>query len=235
MDDIAAKIDHSVLNADARPVDVAAGVAAALEHGFASVCVAGRYVSDVARALSGSRVMTCAVVGFPMGNQKTSVKAIEATAAVKDGANEIDFVAHLPYLMQPDGAAAKSEFLEVAKAARAANPAVIIKVIIESALLLGGTASAEQGEARIAAACQAARESGCDFVKTSTGFHPAGGATVRAVSLMKKHSGGLYVKASGGIRSRADALAMLDAGADRLGCSAGVRIVGETSATPANH
>ena len=103
---------------------------------------------------------------------------------------------------------------------------VVVKVIIESALLLAGVddATAEQ---RIETACVAARESGCDFVKTSTGFHPAGGASVEAVKLMKKHAapGGLKVKASGGIRNRDDALRMIDAGADRLGCSAGVAIV----------
>ncbi len=199
-------------------------VAEALEYGFASVCVNGAFVSNVAKALHGSNVKTCAVAGFPLGATSTTVKAIDATTSVKSGAQEIDFVAHLPYLLRKDVVSAKREFIEIVKATRAANPQVIVKVIIESAVLMRDTDTAEAA-ARIAAACQAARESGCDFVKTSTGFHPAGGASVQAVELMKKHSGGLYVKASGGIRSYDDAKCMIDAGADRLGCSASVAIV----------
>ena len=165
--------------------------------------------------------------GFPLGACKSTLKAIEATSAAKDGAGEIDFVAHLPHLLKQDLASAKAEFLEIVRAARAANPAVVIKVIIESAVLLQDTG---QAEARIETACRAARESGCDYVKTSTGFHPAGGASVEAVALMKKHSGGLYVKAAGGIRNRSDAIKMINAGADRLGCSASVAIIKENSA-----
>ena len=114
------------------------------------------------------------------------------------------------------------------KAARAVSHDVCVKVIIESALLIREV-SADEGEARIATACEAAKSSGCDFVKTSTGFHPAGGATTDAVRWMKQHAGGLRVKASGGIRTRADAVGMLAVGADRLGTSSGVSILrGET-------
>jgi deoxyribose-phosphate aldolase len=164
------------------------------------------------------------VVGFPLGAMKATVKTMEAVAAAKDGVEELDFVAHLPNLINKDIAATKAEFLEIVKAARSVNPRVVIKVIIESAALMADVDDGE-AEARIETACLAARESGCDFVKTSTGFHPAGGASVQAVKLMKKHSGGLYVKASGGIRSYDDAMKMIDAGADRLGCSASVAIV----------
>lgn len=224
--DLASRIDHTLLKAEATRPQVHKLVAEAIEHRFASVCVNGVYVADVAKMLKveGSPVKTCAVVGFPLGACKATVKAIEATAAVKDGADEIDFVAHLPYLLKPDHAAAKDEFMEIVKAARAANPAVIVKVILETSFLLDGV-DAGEGERRIALACRAARESGCDFVKTSTGFHPTGGASVEAVRLLKKHSMGMYVKASGGIRTRDDALRMIEAGADRLGCSAGVQIV----------
>ncbi len=162
--------------------------------------------------------------GFPLGAASPAVKAIEATVVVKDGAQEIDFVAHLPNLLKRDLVSAKADFLQVVKAARSVDPSVIIKVIIESALLMKDV-SDDEGEARIEAACRAARETGCDFVKTSTGFHPAGGSTIRAVGLMKKHSGGMYVKASGGIRTRDQAVQMLNAGADRLGCSASAAIV----------
>ncbi len=223
---LAQRIDHTLLKADATWPQVRDLVSEAMQYGFASVCVNGCFVADVAKTLHGSTVKTCAVAGFPLGAMKSTVKVIEATSLAKDGAQEIDFVAHLPHLMKKDVAAAKAEFMEIVKAVRAVNADIVIKVIVESAQLM-----AEDGEARIEAACQAVRESGCDFIKTSTGFHPAGGATVEVVQLMKKHSGGLYVKASGGVRSYDDAMRMVDAGADRLGCSAGVAIVqGEKAA-----
>ena len=221
---LAEKIDHTILKAEATGADVHKIIAEATEHKFASVCINGIFVANTAKALAGSGVKTCSVVGFPLGAGRPTVKAIEATMACKDGAEEIDFVAHLPYLIHKDFAAAKAEFLEITRAARAVRSTVVIKVIIESACLMKDVTPAE-AEARIEVACRAARESGLDFVKTSTGFHPAGGASVEAVKLMKKHSGGLFVKASGGIRTFEDAKKMIDAGADRLGCSASVDIV----------
>lgn len=221
---LAGRIDHTILKAEATPGQVQKLIEEAILHNFASVCVNGLFTKQVARGLFDSAVKTCAVVGFPLGANKATIKAIEAVAATKDGADEIDFVAHIPYLLAGELALVKSEFTEIVRGARSANPHVVIKVIVESAVLLDGV-DEKTGEARIAMACQAARESGCDFIKTSTGFHPAGGASVLAVSLMKKHSGGLYVKASGGIRTRDDANKMLDAGADRLGCSASVAII----------
>jgi len=234
---IASKIDHTLLKAEATRPQVHKLVAEAIQYRFASVCVNSVFVADVARSLrneTGGEVKTCSVVGFPLGASKATVKAIEATAAVKDGADEIDFVAHLPYLLNKDLANAKAEFVEIIKAARAVRSSVIVKVIIESACLMAEVDAAE-AEARSAVACRAARETGCDFVKTSTGFHPAGGATVEAVQLMKKHSGGLHIKAAGGIRSYADAKKMLEAGADRLGCSAGVAIVTGAKAAGAGY
>lgn len=221
---LAGRIDHTLLKAEATRPQVHRVVAEAIEHRFASVCVNGCFVADVAKALHGSEVLTCAVVGFPLGANKATVKAIEATSVIKDGATEIDIVAHLPHLLKCDVVQAKAELIEIIRAARSTRASTVVKVIIESALLLADV-DASEGEKRIAAACTAVRESGCDFVKTSTGFHPAGGASVEAVRLMKKHSGGLYVKASGGIRTYDDAMRMLDAGADRLGCSASVAIV----------
>src|SRR5690606_20519988 len=138
-------------------------------------------------AASGSLVKPCAVVGFPLGAMKATCKAMEAVDLIKDGAQEIDFVAHLPNLLRgvPAGVeAAKTEFDQIVKAVRTAAGGVIVKVIIESAVLASGV-SADQFEARVAAAAEAAREAGCDFIKTSTGFHPAGGATTQAVALMR--------------------------------------------------
>jgi deoxyribose-phosphate aldolase len=222
--ELAGRIDHTILKAEATVAEVDGLIAEAKEHRFASVCVNGCFIAHVAKALRGSGVKTCGVVGFPLGAMKPSNKAMEAVSLAKDGADELDFVAHVPFLLARDLAAAKGEFLEIVKAARMTNPKIIIKVIVESACLLKGV-SEDEGQERIAVACQAVRESGCDFIKTSTGFHGAGGATTLAVAWMKKHSQGISVKASGGIRSYADALAMLGAGADRLGCSAGVAIV----------
>jgi deoxyribose-phosphate aldolase len=224
--DLASRIDHTLLKPEATRPQVHRLVADAIQHRFASVCVNGLFVKDVATMLRGEPVKTCAVAGFPLGASKSVVKSIEATTVAKDGADEIDFVAHLPYLLRADLDSARAEFIEVVKAVRSVDPQTIVKVIIESTLLMQDTPALE-GEKRIETACRAARESGCDFIKTATGFHPAGGATAEAVALMKKHGGGLYVKAAGGIRTLADARKMLDAGADRLGCSASVQIMEE--------
>ena len=223
--DLAGKIDHTLLCAQADRDAVERLVREAKRYGFASVCVNGVFVSEVVKSLHGTGIKTCAVVGFPLGAGKVSVKAIEAVSAVKDGAQEIDFVAHLPWLFNRDVVSSKSEFIEIVKAARAVDRCVVVKAIVETAYL---SEASDRGEGRIEFACRVARESGCDFVKTSTGFHPAGGATVEAVALMKKHSHGLYVKASGGIRTREEAMALIEAGADRLGCSNSVAIVGES-------
>ena len=220
---LASKIDHTILKPEATKAEVDKIIAEALEYRFASVCVAPIWVSHVARQLSGSGIRTCAVASFPHGTSKPTVKAIEGSSSVKDGAQEIDVVAHLPHLARHDFDAAKAEFTEVVRACRSVRSDVVVKVIVESAYLL--SLGAEAGEKAIAIACRAVRESGCDFIKTSTGFHPAGGASVTAVTLMKKYADGISVKASGGIRDLPTALAMLSAGADRLGLSASVPIL----------
>ena len=234
-DQLAARIDHTLLKPEATPEQIDRVIDEALQHGFASVCVNGIYLQRVAARLSanpsptGRTVQPCAVAGFPLGASKSMVKAIEATSLAKDGAMEIDFVAHLPHLLKKDLAAARADFAAVTSVAADVSRRIVVKVILETAALMADVDDAE-AEARIATACQAATEAGCHFVKTSTGFHPAGGATEKAVRLLAKHAPALMVKASGGIRSRDDALRMIDAGADRLGCSAGVQIVaGQTS------
>jgi len=221
--ELAARIDHTVLKPEATAADIDKVVAEAIQYRFASVCVAPIWLPHVARQLKGTGVLACTVAGFPHGTSKSTVKAIEASSAVKDGAQEVDVVAHLPHLARHDFEAAKAELTEIARACRAVRPDVVIKVIVESAYLF--SLGMEAGEKAIATACRAIRQSGCDFIKTSTGFHPAGGASVLAVQLMKKHSDGLLIKASGGIRDLATALAMLAAGADRLGLSASVTIL----------
>jgi deoxyribose-phosphate aldolase len=223
--ELASRIDHTILKPEAVAPEVHKVVAEAMEHRFASACVAPTWVAKVATQLRGSGVLTCTVVAFPHGTSKPVHKAIEATGLIKDGADEVDVVAHLPYLIAADADAARAELLEVTRAARATRRDVVIKVIVESACLM--TLGPDRGERAIAAACKAVRESGCDFIKTSTGFHPAGGASVEAVRLMKKYGEGLLVKAAGGLRDLPTALAMLEAGADRLGMSASVAVLNE--------
>ena len=229
---LAAVIDHTILKPEATPTDVEKVSREALDYQFASVCISPPFVKQVAKLLAGSRVKTCTVVGFPNGTHKATVKAIEATSTVKDGAEEVDVVAHLPHLLALDFDAARDELMEVVRGARAVRSDVIIKVIIESAALVA--INKDKAEETIALACRAVRESGCDFIKTSTGFHPAGGAQLHVVEWMKKYGGGIRIKASGGIRDYAAAMKMIDAGADRLGVSASVAIVNEAKTGVAN-
>jgi deoxyribose-phosphate aldolase len=157
-----------------------------------------------------------AVAGFPSGKHVSAVKAHEAAEAAACGAGEIDMVIDVGAALTGDIVAVRSDI----EAVRTAAPGAVLKVIVESAVLLS-----EADGRTLADVCRAAEDAGADFVKTSTGFHPAGGASVEAVALMAETVGGrLGVKASGGIRTAADALAMVDAGATRLGLS-GTRAV----------
>jgi deoxyribose-phosphate aldolase len=212
---LAALVDHTLLKPEATPTDVAALVAEAVELGVYAVCVSPSMVQVAVEAGAG-RVRVAAVAGFPSGKHVAAVKAHEAAAAVASGATEIDMVIDAGAALAGDLDAVRADI----EAVRAATVGTVLKVIVESAVLLG------QANGRtLVEVCRVAELAGADFVKTSTGFHPAGGASVRAVTLMAETVGGrLGVKASGGIRSTADALAMLDAGATRLGLS-GTRAV----------
>lgn len=231
--ELAGRIDHTILKPEAAGAEVRQVVSDALRHRFASVCVAPVWLGRVVPMLQGSGVRACTVIGFPHGTSKPTLKAIEATSAIKDGADEIDIVAFLPNLIAHDLDSARAELIEIVKAARATRRDVVVKVIVESAALL--KLPDDAGERAIDVACRAVRESGCDFIKTSTGCHPAGGASVRAVQLMKKYGQSLLVKASGGIRDLATARAMLEAGADRLGLSASVQIMEELGGATGAH
>src|SRR5688500_1523327 len=210
--DLASRIDHTLLKPDATTADVHRLVTEAIRHNFASVCVAPVFVARVAQMLraENARIPCCAVIGFPHGTSKSTVKAIEATSAIKDGAEEIDVVAHLPYLMNADVDASRAELMEIVRAARATRRDVVIKVIVESALLPSACARAAD---RIAAACRSVREPGSDFITPPTAFHPSGGATPDAIRLIKKHSEAIQINASGGTRDLNTALALLEAGA----------------------
>jgi deoxyribose-phosphate aldolase len=210
---VAALVDHTLLKPEATDADVANTVREAADLGVYAVCVSPSMVS-VAR--SHTDLPVAAVAGFPSGKHLSAIKAREAQLAVADGAAEIDMVIDVGAAVRGDVDAVHADIAAV----RAAVPDAVLKVIVESAALLDLS-----GETRLVDVCRAAVDAGADFVKTSTGFHPAGGASVRAVELMRDTVGpNIGVKASGGIRSAEDAAAMLDAGANRLGLS-GTRAV----------
>ncbi|HKU01925.1 MAG TPA: deoxyribose-phosphate aldolase [Arthrobacter sp.] len=212
--DIASYIDHTLLKPEASEADVLKVCAEAAEYGFKSVCVNPVWVKTVATALRGSGVLTCSVVGFPLGATPTDVKSFEARGAVLDGAAEVDMVINIAAARAGDKGALAEDIAAVAETVHAGG--AILKVIIETALLT---------DEQKVLACQAAVEAGADFVKTSTGFN-GGGATVEDVALMRRTVGPeVGVKASGGVRSLADAQAMIAAGATRIGASSGIAIV----------
>ena len=197
-------VDHTLLSPTATPADVAALATEAAALGTYSICVSPAMLPLA--FVPGVKVAT--VCGFPSGKHVASIKAAEAAQAVADGADEVDMVIDLGLVKAGSLDATTAEIAAV----RAAVPAPkVLKVIIESAALT---------DEEIVAACEAAEAAGADFVKTSTGFHPAGGASAHAVALMARTVGGrLGVKASGGIRDWDTAVAMVEAGATRLGLS----------------
>ncbi|WP_411375924.1 deoxyribose-phosphate aldolase [Arthrobacter sp. MPF02] len=211
---IASYIDHTLLKPEASEADVLKVCSEAAEYGFKSVCVNPVWVKTVKKALKGSGVLTCSVVGFPLGATPTDVKAFEARGAVLDGADEVDMVINIAAARAEDKGTLVEDITAVAESVHSSG--AILKVIIETALLT---------DSQKVLACQAAVEAGADFVKTSTGFN-GGGATVADIALMRKTVGpDLGVKASGGVRSLADAQAMIAAGATRIGASSGIAIV----------
>ena len=212
---VAALVDHTLLKPEATAADVAALVDEAADLGVYAVCVSPSMV-EAAVAHRPAGPLVAAVAGFPSGKHSSEIKAAEAALAVAAGAAEIDMVIDVGAALAGDFAGVRADIAAV----RNAIPGAVLKVIIESAALM----SLSDADT-VVAVCRAAADAGADFVKTSTGFHPAGGASVPAVSLMAATVGGrLGVKASGGIRTAADARALLDAGATRLGLS-GTRAV----------
>lgn len=217
--ELASYMDHTLLKADATAERIDAVIAEARELGCASVCVNGAWVPRVAAGLADSAVATCAVIGFPLGAGSTAVKVAEAADVIAAGAAEVDMVINIGWLKSGDETAVRDDITAVADACHAGG--AILKVIIECCLLT---------DAEKVRACELSREAGADFVKTSTGFS-TGGATPADVALMRAAVGPeMGVKAAGGIRTLADALAMIDAGANRLGVSAAPAILAELDA-----
>lgn len=213
---LAKYMDHTLLKADATLNGIDRVVAEAKQFGCASVCVNPFWVPYVARLLDGSGVATCTVVGFPLGASSTASKVFETTDAIANGADEIDMVINIGELKAGHAELVREDIRAVAEATHAGGK--LLKVIIECCLLT-------DDEKRLA--CLLCAEAGADFVKTSTGFS-TGGATVADVTLMRECVGPDFgVKAAGGIRTLADAYAMIEAGASRLGVSAAASILAE--------
>lgn len=224
--EVARAIDHTLLKPEADGASIDRLCDEALQHGFAAVCVNPVYVrraadriAAAARARAAEHVpVVASVAGFPLGANRTEIKADEARRAMDDGATEIDMVVALGALIEGDHAAVRRDIEAVARAVHQASRNGILKVILETRVLT---------DEQIILGCRCSAEGEADFVKTSTGLHPAGGATVEHVRLLHRHASPIRVKASGGIRTAVLACQLLEAGAARIGTSSGVAILEE--------
>lgn len=215
---LAAMIDHTLLKPEGTAAMIDSLCDEALVWGFASVCVNPIWVRTCARRLAGAPVRVASVIGFPLGCSTTEVKVAEVRQAMDDGAIELDMVARVGDLIAGETARVRDDIAAVSEVCHAASPDHVLKVILETAVLT---------EAQMITGCRCVAEGRGDYVKTSTGLHPAGGASVSDVRLLHRHASPIKVKAAGGIRDLATAKAMIEAGASRLGCSSSVAIVKE--------
>ena len=219
---LAARIDHTLLRPDATEAQIAQLCQEAAAHGFASVCVPPCYVAAATAQLAGTGVAVCTVIGFPLGYATSSVKFKEAEVAMYDGATELDMVINIAALKSGKVELVQAEILDLADLCHVHQ--ALLKVIIETALLT---------EEEIVLACKLCVGGEADFVKTSTGF-ASRGASVADVELMRRSlPDTIRIKAAGGIRTRAAALALVAAGADRIGSSNSVALIAETDETTA--
>lgn len=211
-EDIAILIDHTILKPEATKDEVKQLCAEAIQYNFASVCVNPSMVKLASIALEGTEVDVCTVIGFPLGATTSEVKAFETKNAIENGATEVDMVINIGKLKDNDIKYVKNDIIAVVEAAKGK---ALTKVIIETSLLTN--------EEKVIA-CKLAKEAGADFVKTSTGFS-TGGATAEDIKLMRETVGSeMGVKASGGVRTREDAIKMINSGATRIGASASIAI-----------
>ncbi|QPB41537.1 deoxyribose-phosphate aldolase [Rodentibacter haemolyticus] len=211
---LAQYIDHTALTAEKTEQDIITLCNEAIQYGFYSVCINSGYIPLAKERLSGTNVKICTVVGFPLGANLTSVKVFETKEAIKAGATEIDMVINIGWIKSGKWDAVKQDILSVFESCAG----IPLKVILETCLLT---------KEEIVKACEICKAIGVAFVKTSTGFNK-GGATVEDVVLMKQTVGNIGVKASGGVRDTETALAMIKAGATRIGASAGIAIIGHS-------
>ncbi|WP_229759433.1 deoxyribose-phosphate aldolase [Candidatus Uabimicrobium amorphum] len=214
---LAKYIDHTLLKPEATPQEIKKICDEALQYNFASVCIQPSYVGLAADLLRGSSVKVCTVIGFPLGSTSSAVKAYEAQLAEKEGAHEIDMVIHVGALKSGGYDYVEEDIRSVVKSV---SQGTIVKVILETALL---------DDNQKIKACELAKKAGADFVKTSTGFSK-GGATASDIALMRRVVGNsMGVKASGGVRNQQAAQLMIRMGASRIGASASVKIVDDST------
>jgi deoxyribose-phosphate aldolase len=215
---LAGCIDHTLLAATTTSEQIKQLCQEAKNYGFCAVSVNPRWVTLAAEKLHGSKVKVGGVVSLPLGADSTKIKVAQAKDCIFAGADEIDMVADLAAIIEGDSKYLSNQLQAILKVCRSMRPKVLLKVIIESAALTR--------EQKIFA-CQIADKCGVDFVKTSTGMNPAGGATVEDVKLMKEAAPHCKVKAAGGIRTAKQAVELLEAGAERIGTSSGPQIINQ--------
>jgi deoxyribose-phosphate aldolase len=215
-EEFAKYFDHTLLDCMATEPDIRRHCQESVKYGFYAVCVQPRWVSLCADILSGSGVKVVSVAGFPYGTQTPKVKAYEAEAVIMDGADEVDMVADLASVITGDIDYLRNDFKTVLSVCHSMRPKVPLKVIIESAAL-----TTEQ----IGLVCRIAQQLEVNFIKTSTGFHSAGGARVEDVKLMAETAPHCRIKAAGGIKTLEQALAFIEVGASRIGASASVEMI----------
>jgi len=218
--ELALYIDHTLLSATVVRADIERHCAEAVKYGFCSVCVLPRWVSFAADILHGTGVKVDGVAGFPFGTDSAKIKAADAKEVIMAGADEVDMVADLASVIEGNRKYLTNDLKAVLKACRSMRPRILLKVIIESAAL---------SDEQIIFACNVAQEVGVDFIKTSTGLNPAGGANMEDIKLMVKSAPMCKIKAAGGIKTATEALDMIAAGASRIGTSASVQIIEEFS------
>ena len=225
-DELAGKFDHTNLQQDATEADITLLCREAAEYGFFAVCLNPCYMGLARGLLSDTSVKVCTVIGFPLGANTTRTKLLETEGALRDGADEIDVVMNVGLFKSGKTAEVETELRQIVSTTESVGVSGICKVIVETGLL---------NNTEIERACRMVDHSGAAFIKTSTGFSKAGGATIEALEIINRHRGKLKIKAAGGIRNLATALAMLRAGADRLGASQSVLILEELRQARAGH
>lgn len=224
-EELAKYFDHTILDCMATADDIRRHCDEAIKYGFYAVCVQPRWVALAADILHGTDVKVDSVAGFPFGTETPKVKALEAKAVIMDGADEVDIVADMASILTGDADYLRRDFGAVLDVCRKMHPAVPLKVIIESAAL---------DEEQIRFVCGIAQQTDVDFVKTSTGMHKAGGAELDDVKLIIESAPHCKIKAAGGIKTLAQAMAFIDAGVLRIGASASVQIMEEFISTHEN-
>ena len=220
-EELAGCIDHTQLHATATREQIEQACCQAKDYAFHTVCLNGRWLALAAELLAGSKVAVGVVVSLPLGANSTKVKVAQTREAIFAGADEIDMVADLAAIIEGDSRYLLGQLQAVLKVCKSMRPAVTLKVIIESAAL---------SDDQKIFACRIAQQAGADFVKTSTGLHPAGGATLEDIRLIRETAPRCKIKAAGGIRTASQAIEMLAAGAQRIGTSSGVQIMEEFKA-----